>query len=56
MAQDQREMLEFLNFELKFLEDGGYGRSPRTPWRTECVRGLTELSQLCRSRQAAFVQ
>jgi hypothetical protein len=33
MAQDEREMLELLRFELKFLEDGGYGRSPRTPWR-----------------------
>ena len=27
------ETLELLRFELKFLEDGGYGRSPRTPWR-----------------------
>ena len=26
-------VLETLRFELKFLEDGGYGRSPRTPWR-----------------------
>ena len=33
MAQDEREILEPLKFELKFLEDGGYGRSPRTPWR-----------------------
>jgi len=33
MAQDEREILELLKFELKFLEDGGYGRSPRTPWR-----------------------
>ena len=33
MAQDEHEMLELLKFELKFLEDGGYGRSPRTPWR-----------------------
>jgi hypothetical protein len=33
MAQDGHEMLELLRFELKFLEDGGYGRSPRTPWR-----------------------
>ncbi len=33
MAQDEREVLELLKFELKFLEDGGYGRSPRTPWR-----------------------
>jgi hypothetical protein len=27
------KMLELLKFELKFVEDGGYGRSPRTPWR-----------------------
>ena len=33
MAQDQRDVLEILKFELKFIEDGGYGRSPRTPWR-----------------------
>jgi hypothetical protein len=33
MAQDENKMLELLTFELKFLEDGGYGRSPRTPWR-----------------------
>jgi hypothetical protein len=26
-------VLDVLRFELKFLEDGGYGRSPRTPWR-----------------------
>jgi len=33
MAEDKRDLLETLKFELKFLEDGGYGRSPRTPWR-----------------------
>lgn len=33
MAQDEHEMLVLLKFELKFLEDGGYGRSPSTPWR-----------------------
>ena len=33
MAQDEHEMLELLRSELKFLEDGGYRRSPRTPWR-----------------------
>ena len=33
MAQDEHEILELLRFELKFLEDGGYRRSPRTPWR-----------------------
>ena len=32
MAQNN-EVLDILRFELKFLEDGGYGRSPRTPWR-----------------------
>jgi len=37
MAQDEREMLELLRFELKFLEDGGYGRFPRTPWRPTFV-------------------
>jgi hypothetical protein len=31
--QPERELLELLKFELKFVEDGGYGRSPRTPWR-----------------------
>ena len=29
--------LEMLRFELKFLEDGGYGRSPRKPWRPSLV-------------------
>jgi hypothetical protein len=55
MAQDQREMLEFLNFELKFLEDGGYGRCPRSPRR---ARNAFEdsPSKLCRSRQAASVR
>ena len=33
MAQDEHQMLELLKFELKFVEDGGYGRSPHTPWR-----------------------
>ena len=55
MAQDRREMLEFLNFELKFLEDGGCGRSPRSPRR---ARNAFEdsPSKLCRSRQAASVR
>ena len=33
MAQDKRDVLELLKFELKFLEDGGYGRSPHAPRR-----------------------
>jgi hypothetical protein len=35
MLADERDLLELLKFELKFLEDGGYGRSPRTPWRRQ---------------------
>ncbi len=35
MAQDEHELLDLLKFELKFLEDGGYGRSPHTPWRPQ---------------------
>jgi len=30
---DNRELLEVLKFELSFLEQGGYGRSVRTPWK-----------------------
>ena len=37
MAHNRQETLELLRFELKFLEDGGYGRSPRTPWRPSFV-------------------
>ena len=37
MAQDTREILEALCFELSFLEDGGYGRSPQTPWRPPSI-------------------
>jgi hypothetical protein len=37
MPQENCDVLEMLKFELKFLEDGGYGRSPRTPWRTTCT-------------------
>jgi hypothetical protein len=31
MAEEKRELLEKLRFELAFVEDGGYGRSVRTP-------------------------
>jgi hypothetical protein len=37
MAQDERDLLDVLKFELKFLEDGGYGRSPHTPRRRQVV-------------------
>lgn len=31
MLKEDRDVLEVLRFELDFLENGGYGRSPRTP-------------------------
>ena len=37
MTQDARDILEVLKFELKFLEDGGYGRSPNAPWRAPAI-------------------
>lgn len=37
MARDDRNLLEALKFELGFLEKGGYGRSPRTPWRPQLM-------------------
>lgn len=37
MAQDKRDVLEVLKFELSFLQDGGYGRSPHAPWRAPSV-------------------
>ena len=37
MAQDNRDILDILKFELSFLEDGGYGRSPHAPWRAPAI-------------------
>ena len=37
MAQDGRDILELLKFELNFLLDGGYGRSPRSAWRAPAI-------------------
>jgi hypothetical protein len=33
MAKDDRDLLELLKTELRFIEQGGYGRSVRTPWK-----------------------
>ena len=33
MVKDDRDLLELLKDELAFVEQGGYGRSVRTPWR-----------------------
>jgi len=37
MANDKRDVLEVLKFELNFLEQGGYGRSVRTPWKPTSI-------------------
>src|SRR5215467_5088242 len=37
MQRDERDLLEVLKFELKFLEDGGYGRSPSARWRPQLI-------------------
>jgi hypothetical protein len=37
MADDDRDLLEVLKFELSFLEHGGYGRSVRTPWKPTSI-------------------
>ena len=34
MSEEKRELLKKLKFELAFVEDGGYGRSVRTPQRS----------------------
>jgi hypothetical protein len=37
MPQDTRDTLEALKFELNFLGKGGYGHSPRQPWRAQLI-------------------
>lgn len=32
MAKEDRDLLELLKAELAFIQQGGYGRSVRTPW------------------------
>jgi hypothetical protein len=34
MSEEKHELLEKLKFELAFVEDGGYGRSVRTPHKS----------------------
>jgi hypothetical protein len=33
MSTDKRDILEVLRAELELIEQGGYGRSVRTPWK-----------------------
>jgi hypothetical protein len=37
MPQDERNILDVLKSELYFLKKGGYGRSPREPWRAQLI-------------------
>lgn len=37
MQKDERDLLDVLKFELNYLEKGGYGRSPREPWRPQFI-------------------
>jgi hypothetical protein len=37
MAKDDRDILEILKEELAFIEQGGYGRSVRTPWVPKAI-------------------
>jgi hypothetical protein len=37
MPQDDRNTVEVLKAELNFVKKGGYGRSPREPWRATLV-------------------
>ena len=37
MAKDERDTLELLKAELNFLKKGGYGRSPREPWKAQLI-------------------
>ena len=35
MSKDKRDILEVLESELDFIEQGGYGRSVRIPWKAK---------------------
>jgi len=37
MPTDERDLLDVLKFELAFLQHGGYGRSPRTPQKSQYI-------------------
>lgn len=37
MPQDDRSTLDVLKSELNYVQKGGYGRSPREPWRAHLV-------------------
>lgn len=50
MSTDKRDLLDVLKFEAEFLEKGGYGSSPRQPWRSPHI---LEDSPACMNYDAA---
>ena len=57
MQKDERDLLEVLKFELEFLEDGGYGRSPQNALETSVyLRRLSHLHELRFQRESRSVQ
>src|ERR1700688_1883315 len=50
MSTDKRDLLGVLKFEAEFLEKGGYGSSPRQPWRSPHI---LEDSPACMNYDAA---
>jgi len=37
MSHRNRDILDILRFELRFLDEGGYVRSPHAPWRAPYI-------------------
>jgi hypothetical protein len=37
VSHKSRDILDILRFELRFLEEGGYARSPHAPWRAPYI-------------------
>jgi len=37
MSHENRDILDILRFELKFLDDNGYVHSPHAPWRAPYI-------------------
>ena len=56
MSDAKRELLDKLKFELAFIEDGGYGRSVRTPQKPTSPSGLAHLPEFRRSIEESSVQ
>lgn len=50
--KDDRDLLEMLKFELRFLEDGGYGQSPHAARRASLIfeDSLTCMNFNCQDR------